>query len=323
MRGNKRDILTRIHSWQLYVNTATAIELTFTTVFLQSVRRQHEEYLEKCLKSIDLVDSSMEMDLRRMTGDLRANPMVESHPPKLTWVEKAIDVYAFVIGGSVGVFISVSVGIAWASVGGILSYDDNWWLIIGTYTGLVGFIDGFVLRNVHHRETMMADRHFERLLEQDFRLFNLLDLPLPNEPPVTRPSISTKISRVIAHSVEVSWASVGAVLIVIALLVIASAMQWTETGQLLCNTPTMIVEGFLLLMLIQGHNGAENKRRIQWSGVLDRRLALDRRIAAWDDRDFVLEFEMVSEKNMGFDEKYMLVEETEVFPDEKKRRGAF
>ncbi len=27
-------------SWQLYVNTATAIELTFTTMFLQSVRRQ-------------------------------------------------------------------------------------------------------------------------------------------------------------------------------------------------------------------------------------------------------------------------------------------
>ncbi len=63
------------------------------------------------------------------------------------------------------------------------------------HTGLVGFMDGFVLRNVHHRETLMADRHFERLLEQDFRLFHLLDMPLPDEEPSPKPSISTKISR--------------------------------------------------------------------------------------------------------------------------------
>ncbi|KAH8886496.1 Low affinity iron permease [Thozetella sp. PMI_491] len=306
------------NTWQLYVNTATAIELTFTTMFLQSVRRQHEEYLEKCLKSIDIVDREMEMDLRRMTGDLLPNPVVESVPPKLTRIEKAIDVYAFVIGGSIGVFISVAVAIAWAGVGHSLDFDDNWWLIIGTYTGLVGFMDGFILRNVHHRETLMADRHFEQLLEQDFKLFHLLGMPLPEEEPAARRSISVRISAFIAHLVEVSYASVAAVLIVVILLAIASAMQWTETGQLLCNTPTMIVEGFLLLMLIQGHNGAEHKRRIQWSDVLNRRLALDRRVSAWDDPDYVLKFEMEEEKNMGFDEKYMSVEAREVYPDEKK-----
>jgi hypothetical protein len=40
---------------------------------------------------------------------------------------------------------------------------------------------------------------------------------------------------------------------VIMLLAVASIMRWSETGQLLCNNPTMIIEGFLLLALIQAH----------------------------------------------------------------------
>ncbi|CAK7201892.1 low-affinity Fe(2+) transport protein [Sporothrix eucalyptigena] len=274
-------------TWQLYVNTATALELTFTTMFLQNVRRQHEEYLERCLKSIDTLDRGLEMDLRRMTGDMAPNPVVESQPLRLNKTETAIDFWAFIVGGSVGVFLSCAVGVAWLSVGDVMQFDDNWWLIIGTYTGLMGFIDGFVLRNVHHRETVMADRHFEMLAEQDFKLFTLLDIPFPEDVrsnPNKKQPLAARVSRWIGHICEVPGATTASVIAVVALLVVASAMQWTETGQLLCNTPTMIVEGFLLLMLIEGHNSAEGKRRTQYTDILDRRLMLERRVAAWDDK---------------------------------------
>ena len=45
-------------------------------------------------------------------------------------------------------------------------------------------------------------------------------------------------SRMAGH-LAVTFASVG---VVVALLIVATAMQWTTTAQLLCNTPTMIVE---------------------------------------------------------------------------------
>ncbi|KIH89052.1 putative iron/zinc ion transporter (putative) [Sporothrix brasiliensis 5110] len=299
-------------TWQLYVNTATALELTFTTMFLQNVRRQHEEYLERCLASIDILDRGLEMDLRRMTGDMQPNPVVESQPPHLNRTETAIDFWAFVVGGSVGVFLSVSVFVAWISVGDFMEFDDNWWLIIGTYTGLMGFIDGFVLRNVHHRETGMADRHFAMLTQQDYRLYSLLDIPFPDEDQQTRDTkagrrVAARISHWIGHVCEVPAASTASVIAVVALLIVASAMQWTETGQLLCNTPTMIVEGFLLLMLIEGHNSAEGKRRAQYTDILDRRLAMERRVAAWGDKwELDVEIDDASIANvLLISEKYM------------------
>ncbi|OAA54512.1 Low affinity iron permease, Fet4 [Niveomyces insectorum RCEF 264] len=275
-------------TWQLDVNTATALELTFTTMFLQNVRRQHEEYLARCLRSIDVLDRDLELHLRRMTGDMQPNPVVASQPPRLRGIEKAIDFWAFIVGGSVGVCLSCAVGAAWLAVGDVMHFDDNWWLIIGTYTGLMGFVDGFVLRNVHHRETIMADKHFAMLVEQDLRLFTLIDMPFPEEDNFNNNNnkipVATRISHWIGHVCEVPGATVASVVIVVALLAVASAMQWTETGQLLCNTPTMIVEGFLLLMLIEGHNGAEHRRRTQYTDILDRRLQLERRVAAWEDK---------------------------------------
>lgn len=307
------------NTWQLYVNTATALELTFTTMFLQNVRRQHEEYLERCLASIDILDRSLEMDLRRMKGgDVRPNPVVASQPLRLNRTETAIDFWAFVVGGSIGVVLSVAVGVAWLSVGDVMQFDDNWWLVIGTYTGLMGFIDGFVLRNVHHRETVMADRHFAMLAEQDYRLFAVLSIPCSDEEDQEardkkargrRGRLASRISRCIGHICEVPAATTASVVVVVALLVVASAMQWTETGQLLCNTPTMIVEGFLLLMLIEGHNSAEGKRRAQYTDILDRRLMMERRVSAWDDKDkweLSIELEDVGMMDvLSISEKYM------------------
>ena len=47
----------------------------------------------------------------------------------------------------------------------------------------------------------------------------------------------------------VSWLSstlyalLASVLLIVTLLSVATAMHWSQTGQLLCNTPTMIIEG--------------------------------------------------------------------------------
>lgn len=50
----------------------------------------------------------MEPNLRRMTGDTGANPVVETIPP-LTRTEKVTDIWAYIVGGSVGVMLSLAV----------------------------------------------------------------------------------------------------------------------------------------------------------------------------------------------------------------------
>jgi len=67
---------------------------------------------------------------------------------------------------------------------------------------------------------------------------------------------------------------------------VASAMRWTTTAQLLCNTPTMIIEGFLLLVLIEAHCIADEVKGRHLRGVLERRLMLNRYL-----RDGMVEFE--------------------------------
>lgn len=266
-------------TWQLWVNTGTALEITLVTMFLQNIRNQHEENLEKTVKSIDLLDKEIEMQLRRMTGDMTPNPTISSEPPTLSKWVKALDIYAFIIGGSIGLFISAVVFGLWLSVGDALEFDDNWWLIIGTYTGLIGFVDGFILNNVDAREAQMADKHFKKLLAQDSKVFALIGIEVPFAAENPKMSLNKRMSNAIGRAVESTFASYFSFFSVISLLIIASAMQWTETGQLLCNTPTMIVEGFLLITLLNAHNTSEVKRRSVYEGILNRRLYLDKHLA--------------------------------------------
>ncbi|KAH8895953.1 Low affinity iron permease, partial [Thozetella sp. PMI_491] len=261
-------------TWQLDVNTATALEITLTTMFLQNIRQQHDNRLERCINSIDLIDSEIETELRKMTGNREPNPLVISTPPKHTRATRGLDTYAFIFGGSIGVVISCFVFAAWLAVGEPMEFDDNWFLIIGTYTGLMGFIDGFVMKNVDHREAALTNQHFERLIDQDFKLFRLLDIDMPSTPKPTKRSLNQRISAKIGHVCGSTAASYGSIFATFALIGVASAMQWTETGQLLCNTPTMIFEGFLLITLMQAHNMEDDCRRVVYDDILMRRLVL-------------------------------------------------
>lgn len=267
-------------TWQLWVNTGTALEITVITMFLQNIRKQHDLHLQKTVEAIEKIDKDIEMQLRRMTGDMTPNPTVSSQAPVLSRWVKAIDIYGFIIGGSIGITISAVVLMLWISVGNDLEFDDNWWLIIGTYTGLIGFIDSFILKNVDHRETIMAEKHFNMLVEQDAKVFGLMGIESPLEHPEPKLNLQKRISKKIGHAVESTLASYMAVSSVGALLIIASAMQWSETGQLLCNTPTMIFEGFLLLTLLEAHNLADDKKRLIYDDILNRRLVLDKHLAA-------------------------------------------
>ncbi|KAK7977342.1 Low-affinity Fe(II) transporter of the plasma membrane [Apiospora saccharicola] len=255
------------NTWQLYVNTATALQITVTTMFLQNIRKQHDEHLSKCIENIDMLDTEIETELRLLTGDTTPNPV------------RGIDIYAYIVGGAIGLTISAVVFSLWAAIGQQLEFDDNWWLIIGTYTGLIGFIDSFIMKNVDYRETELAKSHFQRLMEQDYQLFKLLDAEMPpaegaDETANKKISLGLRLSNAVGDFCATTGASYAAVGSVVALIIVASAMQWTETGQLLCNTPTMIVEGFLLIMLLQAHNFADGRRRVVHDDILRRRIAM-------------------------------------------------
>ncbi|KUJ16962.1 low affinity iron transporter-like protein [Mollisia scopiformis] len=268
-------------TWQLYINTATALSLTITSVFLQNIQQQQEDKLEKCLEYALKIDAEVEYKLRELTEDEKPNLIFEIAAPKRNRSERAITRFAETMGSGLGVLISLAATAAWIAIGPLLEFNDNWWLIIGTFTGLVGFIDGFVLRNLYHRDEKYAKTQFRFLELSDMKLLEKLNVPPPNRPRDQR-SLSTRISIAVGDACGHRFTSIGAVFIVVALLVIATILRWSETGQLLCNTPTMIAEGFLLLVLIQAHNIANVERGEDFNGVLKRRLMLNSYVHAID-----------------------------------------
>jgi low-affinity ferrous iron transport protein len=267
----------------LYINTITALSLTLTSVFLQNIQQQQEDNLEKSLEYALKVDAKVEYRLREITEDTKPNPIYEIPLRRLSRSERAIARFAAIMGSGLGVLISLVALIAWLAVGPILKFDDNWVLIIGTFTGLVGFIDGFVLRNIYAIDETSAALQFRALMYSDSRLLEVLNIPVPLEP-VKKLSLSERISLATSDLCGHRHASVGAVLVVVGLLVAASILRWSETGQLLCNTPTMIAEGFLLLVLIQAHNFSNMERGRDFNGLLKRRLLLSSYVSDLEDQ---------------------------------------
>lgn len=261
--------------WQLYVNTAVAVELTFTSMFLQNTRRRHMDYLEKCLQCIRKTDTELEVVLRQTTGEYSTpNPVITILPPKVGRGVRIIDYYGDVIGTGIGAFISVCVFITWFAIGNVMNWSDDWWLIIGTYTGLVGFVDGFVLRNVYFRQDVLLDEQFQALIDSDLAIYQYINLAPPDKYENREISFGERLSNWMGDLCATPLAVLFSVLVVIGLICFASSQKWNTTAQLVCNTPTMIIEGFLLIVLLQAHNMANTTRRIQMHGILTRRLKL-------------------------------------------------
>ncbi|SCU94553.1 LAFA_0F22496g1_1 [Lachancea sp. 'fantastica'] len=267
--------------WQLYVNTSTAVIILICCVFLQNIRARHERFIAKFILTISAMDQRIEKHLRTYFHDFETeNPNICIPTHKRNTLTKWIDWYADVIGTGIGVCIAIGVIAVWIAIGKPMSWNGNWWLIIGTYTGLVGFLDGFVLRQVYFKIVHHEEDNYEKVAEEDYALFQTLGLELSDDciahcdsfAPLK--SLSYRISSKINSICSSDWSVLASVVMIIALIVIASGLRWSETGQLICNTPTMIIEAFFLIVLLQAHGWADKKRRLQVTALHARRVAL-------------------------------------------------
>jgi low-affinity ferrous iron transport protein len=262
------------NTWQLYINSATSALMVLLLAFLANVRERHSRHAAECLRSIWKADAALELTLRRMTGDQIENPMVVLPERKRSGVQRAIDYYADLVGTLAGVAILILVIIIWIVCGPALHFDANWWLMMGTYAGLVGLNDGFVLRNICQVLGDHEDEQFDEVNREDHNTLAIIGVESLDEERVTAQSFSYRISVRLGYFCSHQWMVVSGVIWIIGLVISASAMRWSETGQLLCNIPPSIIESFFTLILITGHNVGEAKRRVDLYNIHLRRIKL-------------------------------------------------
>ncbi|KAF8860901.1 putative low affinity iron transporter [Acephala macrosclerotiorum] len=262
------------NTWQLYINSATSALMVFILAFLANIRERHTKYMTKCLESIWEVDAALELKLRTTTGDTMENAPVVIPAPKRSRIQRGIDYYADLVGTLIGIAILIFVIVVWVAIGPALHFDTNWWLLIGTYAGLIGLNDGFVLRNVY---TVLGDYENEQFTQVEYEDMNMLaviGVEKMKEEQVADNSltcrISVRVGDVCSHELTVV---LGAICI-IGMITGASAMGWSVTGQLLCNVPPSIIESFFTMILITGHNIGDAKRRVDLHNIYLRRLKL-------------------------------------------------
>lgn len=260
--GTQDDPLMQTFSnnWQMYINTAVAIELLFTSVFLEHVRAQSNVYIMEQVKMFNRLDYELEALARQITGDMEENQLITIKRCPRDRIQTWISFYANIIGNGLGLIITTCVFIAWFCIGNTMHWDDNWWLVIGTYTGLIGFIDGFVLREVFFSLTSYEKEKFNELFEESQGIIDQCGIPYELQEYKPKKTLDVKVSLWINDVCSSKWSVVLSVWIVIGLIIMACAMLWSETAQLICNTPTMIIEGFFLLILIQAHNWVDEDR---------------------------------------------------------------
>ncbi|KAE8369176.1 Low affinity iron permease-domain-containing protein [Aspergillus caelatus] len=262
--------------WQLYMNSASSALMVFIFAFLANIRERHAAYTRSCLDAIFQVDSSLETKLRQLTDDSLPNDLVIIPAPRVSKIQRAIFYYADFVGTLVGIAILVAVIVIWIAIGPLLHFDSNWWLLIGTYAGLIGMNDGFVLRNMQARLRCYVDDQFARgITAQDASLFTTAGIPAPRDEEVVggdslTQRVSETMGRVCAHEITV----VLGVVTILGLVAGASAMRWTMTGQLLCNVPPSLIESFFMIVLVTGHNSADDRKRVDLRNTYARRLQL-------------------------------------------------
>jgi len=212
------------NQWQLYINSATSALMVFIFAFLANIRERHNRHAARCLDMVFQADASLERNLRIKTEDILPNPPDVVPAPKVTRIQRAIDYYADVVGTLVGIVLLLVI-VAWVAVGPVLSFSSNRWLFIGTYAGLVGMNDGFVLRNVDFQLRSYEDEQLELVRLDDIELFQALEVPQPLDEQVDNTSLSCRISilmgKVCSHQVTVILGAAS----IIRLIIGSSAMH--------------------------------------------------------------------------------------------------
>ncbi|KAK4998468.1 hypothetical protein LTR66_002303 [Elasticomyces elasticus] len=266
--------IATVFTFWLYMNSASSAWMVFILAFLANARERHNHYTTKCLEYIYEVDAALEVRLRNATGDKIQNETIVIPPPTRGMLQRGIDYYADLVGTLIGVAILFFAILIWVVIGPAMSFGSNWWLLIGTYAGLIGLNDGFVLRNVQNTLGGYEKAQFVLLIDDDKDMLALIGVIQLDEELVADNSLSCRISvavgNVCAHEITVV---LGAVLIM-GLVIGTSAMGWSVTGRLLCNVPPSIIESFFMMVLITGHNIGDAKKRVDLHNIYLRRLKL-------------------------------------------------
>jgi low-affinity ferrous iron transport protein len=260
--------------WQLYMNSASSALMVFILAFLANIRERHNRYTTTCLEHIYQVDAALEVRLRTASGDRIENETVIISPPKRGRLQRGIDYYADLVGTLIGIAILFLVMIIWVAVGPAMSFDSNWWLLIGTYAGLIGLNDGFVLRNVQNILGGYEKAEFIQQIHDDREMLAIVGVTQLDEERVADNSLSCRISVAVGNVCSHEITVVLGALLILGLISGASAMGWSVTGQLLCNVPPSIIESFFMMILITGHNVGDAEKRVDLHNMYLRRLKL-------------------------------------------------
>jgi len=220
------------NEWQLYINSATSALMVFVFAFLANIRERHAEYERVCLQATFRVDAYLERRLREVTQDDLPNEVVVIEPRKVNSLQRAIYYYADVVGTLVGIALLVIIMIVWLAMGPAMHFNDNWWLFIGTYAGLIWLNDGFVLRNVQAKLKDEEIEQFRVLDEEDEGLFAVVGENHGSAASDVsgKPSLSSRISLAVGRVCASEIMVLAGVCVILALLAGASAMKWNTTG---------------------------------------------------------------------------------------------
>jgi low-affinity ferrous iron transport protein len=270
------------NDWELYMNSATSALMVFVFAFLANIRELDSKYVTTCMSATFNVDSALEKRLRTLTGDALPNDTVVIPAPRVNWLQRAIYYYADVIGTLVGIALLLAVVVVWIAIGPALQFNSNWWLLIGTYAGLIGLHDSFILRNVQARFHEHETAQFNNVNVLDDSLQRAAHMPGICEDKTKVHSLSFRISAVVGHICAHEMTMLADVLLIVGLIIGSSAMHWNLTGQLLSNVPPSIIETFLMVVLITGHNSADTERRGQMKSLYERRVGLLRYVECID-----------------------------------------
>ena len=266
--GNK---YTWSDSWQLYMNSVTSAMMVLLFALIALIREQQSEYQMTLLETIDNIDVKVEETLRRLTNDHEPHPTILIVPKPIGILQRTINYYAGFISMLTGIIILCCVVAVWIVVGPVMKFDPSWWLLIGTYAGLVGMNDGFVLRNVAAQLSSRIHDQLSKIIQTDKDIIHAVKAQRrPNDKSAIdgadctdctdhiepHKSITTRISNKIDEICSHRYTTLAGFIVLIGLIVGASAIHWNFTGQLLCNVPPSIIETFLMIILITGHNSA-------------------------------------------------------------------
>ena len=260
--------------WQLDINSATSALMVLVFSFLANIRERHSAYLKRCLDALFRVDAALEIRLRTLTEDTEKNETVVIPPIKANTTQKIIFYYADVIGTLIGIAILFVVLVIWIGLGPVMQFSDNWWLFIGTYAGLVGMNDGFVLRNVQSKLREYEDEQFNQIGQEDAAIFGIVHMNIPDKRQEAKFSLTRHVSVIMAKICAHELMVVAGVLCLLGLLTVSSVMKWNTTGQLISNLAPSVIESFFMIILITGHNFADAAKREDMQNLYERRLRL-------------------------------------------------